>query len=467
MNLINPEILREYDIRGIFNNSLTLRDISLIASKISSLLISNNQKTIIIGHDGRESSLEIKNTLINELIAHGIDVVDISLIPTPVSYFMAKNLSIPNSIMITGSHNPKEYNGLKITLFNKPFFGENIKKLNTVKALDLSSLKGSLSFHDAIQIYSDKILSKFKNINNLKIVWDPGNGAIGSIIHKILDKIGGEHFIINRSIDGDFPNHHPDPTVLKNITQISSFIKHHKFDLGIAFDGDGDRVGVIDDKGNLVYSDIIFLLLTLELSKEKQNVTAVADIKCSKILFDTLKKNNVNILISKTGHSLIKELIEKENADIAGEMSGHIFYKYGYYGYDDAIYASLKLIELINLNKKNLSQLTEPYTHSLTTPEIKLYVNEDKKVSTLQSIIRQIGDIYNSKQYTALTIDGIRLEGKDFWFLIRASNTQNCLVFRLEHFIKSSFKKEIEQLINLFSKYELDIHELIEFNNTV
>ncbi len=199
MNLINPEILREYDIRGIFNNSLTLRDISLIASKISSLLISNDQKKIIIGHDGRESSLQIKNTLINELIAYGIDVVDISLIPTPVSYFMAKNLSISNSIMITGSHNPKEYNGLKITLFNKPFFGENIKKLNTVKALDLSSSKGSLSFHDAIQIYSDKILSKFKNINNLKIVWDPGNGAIGSIIHKILDKIGGEHFIINRS----------------------------------------------------------------------------------------------------------------------------------------------------------------------------------------------------------------------------------------------------------------------------
>ncbi len=226
-------------------------------------------------------------------------------------------------------------------------------------------------------------------------------------------------------------------------------------------------MGVIDDKGNLVYSDIIFLLLTLELSKEKQNVTAVADIKCSKILFDTLKKNNVNILISKTGHSLIKEMIEKENADIAGEMSGHIFYKYGYYGYDDAIYASLKLIELINLNKKNLSQLIEPYSHSLTTPEIKLYVNEDKKVSTLQSIIRQIGDIYNSKQYTALTIDGIRLEGKDFWFLIRASNTQNCLVFRLEHFIKSEFKEEIEKLIDIFSKYEIDIHELVDFNNTV
>ena len=324
-----------------------------------------------------------------------------------------------------------------------------------------------MTFHDAIQSYSDKILSKFKNINNLKIVWDPGNGAIGSIIHKILDKIGGEHFIINRSIDGDFPNHHPDPTVLKNITQISNFIKYHKFNLGIAFDGDGDRVGVIDDKGNLVYSDIIFLLLTLELYKEKQNVKAAADIKCSKILFDTLKKNNVNILISKTGHSLIKEMIEKENADIAGEMSGHIFYKYGYYGYDDAIYASLKLIELINLNKKNLSQLIEPYSHSLTTPEIKLYVNEDKKVSTLQSIMRQIGDTYTSKNYTALTIDGIRLEGKDFWFLIRASNTQNCLVFRLEHFIKSSFKEEIEQLISLFSKYELDIHELIDFNNTV
>ena len=345
MNLINPEILREYDIRGIFNNSLTLRDISLIASKISSLLISNNHKKLIIGHDGRESSLQIKNTLINKFISYGIDVEDISLVPTPVSYFMSKNLSIPNSIMITGSHNPKEYNGLKITLFNKPFFGGDIKNLNNVESIEIPPSKGILSFHDAIQNYSNKILSKFKNINNLKIVWDPGNGAIGSIIHKIIDEIGGEHYILNRSIDGEFPNHHPDPTVLKNVAQISNFIKVHNYDLGIAFDGDGDRVGVIDDNGNLVYSDIIFLLLTLELSKKKQNLTAIADIKCSKILFDTLKQNNVNILISKTGHSLIKEMIEKEEADIAGEMSGHIFYKYDYYGYDDAIYASLKLIE--------------------------------------------------------------------------------------------------------------------------
>jgi len=467
MNLINPEILREYDIRGIFNNSLTLRDISLIASKISSLLISNNHKKLIIGHDGRESSLQIKNTLINKFISYGIDVEDISLVPTPVSYFMSKNLSIPNSIMITGSHNPKEYNGLKITLFNKPFFGSDIKNLNNVDSIEIPPSKGILSFHDAIQIYSNKILSKFKNINNLKIVWDPGNGAIGSIIHKILDKIGGEHYILNRTIDGEFPNHHPDPTVLKNVVQISNFIKGHNYDLGIAFDGDGDRVGVIDDNGNLVYSDIIFLLLTLELSKKKQNLTAIADIKCSKILFDTLKQNNVNILISKTGHSLIKEMIEKEEADIAGEMSGHIFYKYDYYGYDDAIYASLKLIELINTNKKKLSQLTKPYSNSLTTPEIKLYVSEDKKVTTLHSIMEEIGVIYNSKDYTTLTIDGIRLEGKDFWFLIRASNTQNCLVFRLEHFIKLSFKEEIEKLINILSKYELDIHELIDFNNTV
>ncbi len=463
--MINPEILREYDIRGIYKKSLTIDDISEIAKKLSKI-IKKESNEIIIGHDGRFSSLEIKNTLINIFLNYGINVTDISLTPTPISYFSNKYLNIPNLIMITGSHNPKEYNGLKIIINNKPFFGEKIKNLNKIDSSSLKIEKGILNIKNPFRKYEEEILKQFININKLKIVWDPGNGAIGSIIHNLIKNIGGTNIILNRTIDGNFPNHHPDPTVKSNILQISDFIKKNSFDLGIAFDGDGDRVGIIDNNGKLIYSDIVFLLLALDLQKDKKNLTAVADVKCSKIMFDTLKNNGIKILMSKTGHSLIKEMIIKENADIAGEMSGHIFYNYKYYGYDDAIYASLKLINIINKKEKKLSQIIEPYLNSSSTPEIKLYCEESKKFDLLNDIIFSLTNTY--KHYSEIiNIDGIRVESKEFWFLIRASNTQNCLVFRLEHFNEKEFKLELNKLIDIFKDFEIDLSELHSFDKTI
>ncbi len=463
--MINPEILREYDIRGIYKKSLTIDDISEIAKKLSKI-IKKDSNEIIIGHDGRFSSLEIKNTLINIFLNYGINVTDISLTPTPISYFSNKYLNIPNLIMITGSHNPKEYNGLKIIINNKPFFGEKIKNLNKIDSSSLKIEKGILNIKNPFRKYEEEILKQFININKLKIVWDPGNGAIGSIIHNLIKNIGGTNIILNRTIDGNFPNHHPDPTVKSNILQISDFIKKNSFDLGIAFDGDGDRVGIIDNNGKLIYSDIVFLLLALDLQKDKKNLTAVADVKCSKIMFDTLKNNGIKILMSKTGHSLIKEMIINENADIAGEMSGHIFYNYKYYGYDDAIYASLKLINIINKKEKKLSQIIEPYLNSSSTPEIKLYCEESKKFDLLNDIIFSLTNTY--KHYSEIiNIDGIRVESKEFWFLIRASNTQNCLVFRLEHFNEKEFKLELNKLIDIFKDFEIDLSELHSFDKTI
>ena len=326
--------------------------------------------------------------------------------------------------------------------------------------------KGMLNIKNPFRKYEEEILKQFININKLKIVWDPGNGAIGSIIHNLIKNIGGTNIILNRTIDGNFPNHHPDPTVKSNILQISDFIKKNSFDLGIAFDGDGDRVGIIDNNGKLIYSDIVFLLLALDLQKDKKNLTAVADVKCSKIMFDTLKNNGIKILMSKTGHSLIKEMIIKENADIAGEMSGHIFYNYKYYGYDDAIYASLKLINIINKKEKKLSQIIEPYLNSSSTPEIKLYCEESKKFDLLNDIIFSLTNTY--KHYSEIiNIDGIRVESKEFWFLIRASNTQNCLVFRLEHFNEKEFKLELNKLIDIFKDFEIDLSELHSFDKTI
>ena len=464
--MINAEILREYDIRGIYQKSLKLEDVENIAKKISNIISNINTPKIIIGHDGRLSSLEIKNKLIDTFRRHGVDVVDISLIPTPVSYYATKKLDIPNLIMITGSHNPKEYNGLKMIIEGKPFFGDKIKSLNQIVNCKKNDDKGNLYFKSPIEPYTKEILHRFKDINKLKIVWDPGNGAISPIIHRIIKTIGGNNIILNRSIDSTFPNHHPDPTIKKNIIQISDYIKNHSFDLGISFDGDGDRVGIIDNNGELVYSDIILLLLVLDLYEEKKDITAVADVKCSKVLFDTLKNNGINILMSKTGHSLIKEMIFRENADIAGEMSGHIFYKYQYYGYDDAIYASLKIINLLSKSDQKLSDIIEPYIKSSSTPEIKLHCDEKDKFQILSNIIDEIRTTYTS-EVDIIDIDGVRVESKDFWFLIRASNTQNCLVFRLEHFNKENFKKEINKLIKFFENYNLDISELTSFNNTI
>ena len=463
--MINPEILREYDIRGIYEESLTLQDVKMIALSITKILIDNNSFDIIIGHDGRTSSLEIKNTLIENFITYGIEVIDISLIPTPVSYFASKYYKISNLIMITGSHNPKEYNGLKMIINNKPFFGSSIKSLNNVDIFSLDKKNGLIKFQNPFIPYQNDILNRFSNINKLKIVWDPGNGAIGTIINKITNIIGGTNVILNQSIDGTFPNHHPDPTVKSNIVEISEFIKKNSFDLGIAFDGDGDRVGIIDNKGNLVYSDMIFLLLALDLQKEKKNLTAVADVKCSKILFDVLKQNGIKILMSKTGHSLIKQMIVDERADIAGEMSGHIFYNYDYYGYDDAIYASLKFINILNNSNNSLNKLLKPYMQSSSTPEIKLYCKETQKFDLLSNIISNLKIIYNDADLNE--IDGIRVESNKFWFLIRASNTQNCLVFRLEHFEKELFKSELGKLITIFNNFNLDLKELNTFYKAI
>src|SRR5210317_2191447 len=450
--MINQEILREYDIRGIFQESLTLKDVEYISFKLATIIKETQGHQIIIGHDGRNSSLEIKNTLIENFLSFKIDVYDISLIPTPVSYFANKYFKVPNLIMITGSHNPKEYNGLKIIIDEKPFFGDRIKTLNQISDCKKSQSAGNLYFKSPIEPYSNEILDRFKNINKLKIVWDPGNGAIAPIIHRIVETIGGNNIILNRSIDSTFPNHHPDPTIKKNIIQISEYVKQHSFDLGISFDGDGDRVGIIDNNGELVYSDIILLLLVLDLREEKKDITAVADVKCSKILFDTLKSKGIKILMSKTGHSLIKEMINIENADIAGEMSGHIFYKYQYYGYDDAIFASLKIVNLLNQSDLKLSEITKPYLKSCSTPEIKLHCAEKDKFQILSNLIDKIRVTYIN-QVEIIDIDGVRVESKDFWFLIRASNTQNCLVFRLEHFDSTNFK--------------IDISELTGFNNTI
>ena len=463
--MINSEILREYDIRGIYGSSLTNKDIDKIGKSLSSLMINKGMTDIIIGHDGRDSSLEIKNLLIDSITSLGINVSDISLVPTPVCYFATKKLNICNSIMITGSHNPQEYNGFKIIINDEPFYGEQIKNLNNIKIHNKSNTRGLIKYIDILQTYIDEVLTKINIKKDLKIVWDIGNGVIGSMFHRLIKKIPGEHLIINSTVDGNFPNHHPDPTVLKNNIQISNLVKEKGFDLGISFDGDGDRLGIIDNEGNFVYSDIILMLISKFMALEIKNLTVVADVKCSQLIFDELRSNNINIIMSKTGHSLIKKKIQETNAHIAGEMSGHMFFNHNYYGFDDAVFASLKFLEYLSNQKNTLHNIVNDYLIYSSTPELKLYCKEEVKFKNIEKIVDKIKE--NSRDLKINDLDGIRVEADDYWYLIRASNTQNCLVFRLECKKNINFKNKLEEIHKFLSDFNLDLRELNSFYDTI
>ena len=463
--MINSEILREYDIRGIYGSSLTKKDIEVIGKSLASLMINKGMTDIIIGHDGRDSSLEIKNLLIDSIRNLRINVLDISLVPTPVCYFATKKLNTPNSIMITGSHNPQEYNGFKIIINDEPFYGEQIKNLNNINIHSKSNVKGSIKYVDILHNYMDEVLTKINIKKDLKIVWDIGNGVIGSMSHRLIKKIPGEHLIINSTVDGNFPNHHPDPTVLKNNIQISNLVKEKGFDLGISFDGDGDRLGIIDNEGNFVYSDIILMLISKFMALEIKNLTVVADVKCSQLIFDELRSNNINVIMSKTGHSLIKKKIQETNAHIAGEMSGHMFFNHNYYGFDDAVFASLKFLEYLSNQKNTLHNIVNDYLIYSSTPELKLYCKEEVKFKNIEKIVDKIKE--NSQDLKINDLDGIRVEADDYWYLIRASNTQNCLVFRLECKKNINFKNKLEEIQKFLSDFNLDLSELNSFYDTI
>ncbi|MDG2008128.1 MAG: phosphomannomutase/phosphoglucomutase [Alphaproteobacteria bacterium] len=463
--MINDEILREYDIRGIYGSSLKKNDIVSIADSISSIIIDNKIPEIIIGHDGRDSSLEIKNLLVSSINNNGVNVIDISLVPTPLCYYATNKIKIPNSIMITGSHNPQEYNGFKFIINNEPFYGKQIKNLNNIQIKDNPKKIGLLKHVNIVSTYVNEISNKLNIKKDLKIAWDIGNGVVGSMFHSILKAIPGNHIVINSSVDGNFPNHHPDPTVLKNNIQISKLVQEQNCDLGISFDGDGDRLGIIDNKGQFVYSDIVLLLISKFMSLTIKDLTVVADVKCSQILFDNLKTNNINILMSKTGHSLIKKKIKETNAHIAGEMSGHIFFNHDYYGFDDAIFAAFKFLEYLTAQDKKLNDIVNDYLIYSSSPEIKLYCNENVKFKNIDSIINKIKE--NSQNLILNELDGIRVESKDFWYLIRASNTQNCLVFRLECKKNLNFKEEINNIQKFLQDFDLDLSELNSFYETI
>ena len=426
----DPSVLREYDIRGIINDTLTANDAHAIGSIFGSVINKNDGHSVVVGRDGRHSSLEIEKNLIEGLISQGLKVFKIGLCPTPQLYFGVHHLKADGGIMITGSHNPPDYNGFKMMLGHGPFFGQDIKDMAKTPYNPNKVIEGGQQIQLDIQdAYLHRVLEGLRLDTKLSIVWDCGNGVAGPVIDKLSKSLSGEHEVLFVDVDGNFPNHHPDPTIEKNLETLITRVKKRNADLGIAFDGDGDRIGVIDDLGKILWGDQLLAILAEDVLLEQPGSTIIGDVKASQGLFDRITALGGKPLMWKTGHSLIKNKMKEVNAPLAGEMSGHIFFSDRYFGFDDAIYAAIRLIDVVNRQGKKLSTIRSALPSVINTPELRLPCEGKNKFS----MIEQVKEILREyKDVEVCDIDGVRVSSKYGWWLIRASNTQEIIVARCE-----------------------------------
>ena len=436
----DPEVLREYDIRGIVDKNITENTAYTIGRIYGYIVITkSNSNKVSLGYDGRLTSPKLFNALSKGLEDAGINVINIGVCPTPMLYFADYHLKTDAAIMITGSHNPSEYNGFKMVLNKHSFYSDDIQNFQSI--LNNNNLEKKIGSIKNINIKNEYVERVLKNISinkKLKISWDIGNGAMGVIIKDLVSNLKNtENILINEEVDGSFPNHHPDPTVPKNMEQLIHSVKKNNADIGLAFDGDGDRLGVVDNLGNIVWADQYMLILCSEISKLYYNPKVIMDVKCSKVFFNEAKKIGCDAIMSKTGHSPIKEKMKELKSPLSGEMSGHVCYGDDFYGYDDAMYVALRLLRILGNTKKTLSDIINEFPKTFSTPETRFDVEEIKKFQIIDDIKKRL----SSFDGNLIDIDGIRLENKDGWFLMRASNTQNQLTCRAESTSEQGLKK--------------------------
>jgi phosphomannomutase len=426
----DPAIFRENDIRGIVGKNLSAEDAYIIGRAFASrTAVTRPGGTICVGRDGRLTSPELHEAVCQGITDTGLIAIDVGLGPTPMLYFAAHTLRASAAIMITGSHNPAEHNGFKFMLGGKSFFGEAIQALRaTAEAGRFMNKRGRRDAHDVMSAYTDTLLRTYRAPNPLRVAWDAGNGATGQIMSALCCRLPGEHTMLNTAIDGRFPAHHPDPTVPENLEQLIETVKKDKLDVGIAFDGDGDRIGVVDDEGEILWGDQLLMLYAAEILKEKPGSIIIADVKASSALFEEIERLGGKPLMWKTGHSLIKSKMVETAAPLAGEMSGHIFFADKYFGYDDALYAAVRLLSLLSRSGKKLSELRNELPRRVNTPEIRFACDDNRKFAVIDEVkarLREAGAEFND-------VDGIRINTEDGWWLLRASNTQAVLVARCE-----------------------------------
>ena len=430
---LHPSILREYDVRGIVGETVSERDATWIGRAFATILVRQLGRAPVIaaGRDGRLSSPALEAALIAGLTAAGAKVLSVGVGPTPMLYFSVYHLAADGGIMVTGSHNPPSHNGFKLMIGRKPFFGAAIQELGRMIATgDVADGSGSIETVPVLQDYVARLAGELASLDlsRLAIGWDAGNGAAGEAMALLVQRIGGRHVLLNEAIDGRFPAHHPDPTEPKNLVQLQETVARHKLDLGIAFDGDGDRIGAVDARGRIIWGDQLLAILARDVLKDKPGSTIIADVKASQVLFDEVARLGGKPLMWKTGHSLIKVKMAEVSSPLAGEMSGHIFFADRYYGFDDALYAAVRLLKAVARHGGDLAALRDQLPSPVNTPELRIPCADERKFA----VVGEVRDRLKADGATFDDIDGVRVTHKDGWWLLRASNTQAVLVARAE-----------------------------------
>jgi phosphomannomutase/phosphoglucomutase len=428
MGTVNPVVFREYDIRGVAGVDLTEETVGLVARALGTRVRDAGGTRVVVGRDVRLSSPGFHREALAGLLATGCDVIDVGIVPTPLVYFAAQQLKVDGLCMITGSHNPADYNGMKIGVGQTTIYGEAIQEiLRMIRKGDFARGQGQVTLHDIVTPYQDYVARNLQlGRRKIKVVIDAGNGT-GGIAVPIFERLGVEVVPLFLEPDGRFPNHHPDPTVEKNLEPLKRKVLETRADVGIAYDGDSDRVGAVDEQGQVLWGDQLMILFARAILAEVPGAAVVAEVKCSFTLYDDIKKRGGRGIMWKAGHSLIKAKMKEEHAELAGEMSGHIFFGHRWLGFDDGIYSSARLVELLSRTDQPLSSLLADVPKTFSTPELRVDCREEIKFE----VVRR-AQAFFTKGYEAITVDGVRVVFPDGWGLVRASNTQPILVLRFE-----------------------------------
>ena len=445
----DPTVLREYDIRGIIGETLGAEDARAIGRVFASMLREAGGRRVAVGYDGRVSSPMLEHALVEGLTASGCDVVRVGMGPTPMLYYAeASDDEMDGGIQITGSHNPANYNGFKMVFQGRPFFGADIVTLGERAAKgEWADGAGSVETREIMDAYIDRLLQGLAGIDqsalaSLRVGWDAGNGAAGPALEKLAARLPGEHHLLYTEVDGNFPNHHPDPTVEANLADLKALVADKRLDFGVAFDGDGDRIGAIDGEGRVIWGDQLLMIYAEDLLARQPGATIIADVKASRALFDAVSAHGGKPLMWKTGHSLIKSKMKETGSPLAGEMSGHVFFAEDYYGFDDALYAGIRLIAASARLGQSVAQLRAAMPNMINTPEMRFQVDESRKFAAIDEIKQRVGQ----SGATVDATDGVRVTTDDGWWLLRASNTQDVLVARAESESQAGLDRLVAQI---------------------
>jgi phosphomannomutase len=427
----DPTSLREYDIRGIVGRTLTTGDAFAIGRCFGTVVVRAGGTKVAVGYDGRLSSPDMEAAVVRGLRASGMEVLKVGRGPTPMLYYAATKLETDGAVMVTGSHNPPDYNGFKMMIGRKPFFGEQIKALGAMSSAGdvVPEAEGSERGVDISDDYVARLLADWDGGDRmLKVVWDNGNGAAGDVLAKLVASLPGEHVVLNGDIDGNFPAHHPDPTVPANRAELTQAVHTRKADIGIAFDGDADRIGLVDDTGEIMFGDQLMVVLARDVLKDHPGAMIIADVKASQVLFDEIARAGGKPLMWKTGHSLIKAKMAETGSPLAGEMSGHIFFADRWYGFDDALYAAVRTLGIVARMDGHLSAVRKALPQVVNTPEVRFDCDDTRKFAVIEEVAARL----RTEGAKVSETDGVRVLTSDGWWLLRASNTQAVLVARAE-----------------------------------